>query len=574
MSTDRRMDEVKPHILLTGLGTSARSVTYSYQGASVEARLAPVALFHCLAQRNQQPTEIVALCTKEAQTSTFAYLAQDLAGECPVRSVSIPAEDDPEAPSKILEIMAKEVPKAGSLSVEFTQGPRSFSLLILIGAMQLVALRDRLELRNVYYASQNGPISDLGIVLELSKWIRAANSLTETGSALQVARMLDQDNTRPGRSDQNRQRLVTELENISRAFADGLPLELGQEVGGFLRTRLKSLRKHIVNRHNWPHVLSHELVDKLQDSLQPFAAQHDIPKKDIELTRTELQRQADLIDRLYEVGHLAAAFGLMREWVVSWAMWNSSEHGKLCDPDRRKKAERQLGLIAKLRDEGQADTYLTPSQRDVAEFWKQLRDVRNLAHHHGMGGEGMFDRKLESVKDRVFQLWSDRMRCMPTIDLKPGTDTKYRKLIVSPLGHSPGVLFSAIRTIRNCAPADTRNDMCAVIASEQTRGEAREALAQAGFEGEVCILEFQDAFAGVREIQGMLAQTRTLVLEAEDTHVNITGGTTLMGLLAEKIAIQARDYQRLGSRFMLIDQRPPEEQRAAPYEMGQKFVLD
>ncbi len=574
MSTDRRMDEVKPHILLTGLGTSARSVTYSYQDISVEARLAPVALFHCLARRDQQPTEIVALCTKEAQTSTFAYLAQDLAGECPVRSVSIPAEDDPEAPSKILEIMAKEVPKAGSLSVEFTQGPRSFSLLILIGAMQLAALRDRLELRNVYYASQNGPISDLGIVLELSKWIRAANSLTETGSALQVARMLDQDNIRPGRSDQNRQRLVTELENISRAFADGLPLELGQEVGGFLRTRLKSLRKHIVNRHNWPHVLSHELVDKLQDSLQPFAAQHDAPKKDIELTRTELQRQADLIDRLYEVGHLAAAFGLMREWVVSWTMWNNSEHGKLCDPDRRKKAERQLGLIAKLRDEEQADTYLTPSQRDVAEFWKQLRDVRNLAHHHGMGGEGMFDRKLESAKARVFQLWIDRIRCMPTIDLKPGTHTKYRKLIVSPLGHSPGVLFSAVQTIWNCAPADTRNDMCAVITSEQARGKAREALAQAGFEGEVCILEFQDAFAGVREIQGMLARTRTLVLEAEDTHVNITGGTTLMGLLAEKIAIQARDYQRLGSRFMLIDQRPPEEQRAAPYEMGQKFVLD
>ncbi len=566
---DRRVNEVKQHVLLTVLGVKSKLTDYSLRGDREEARLAPVALFHLLDRQDQRPTEIVAFCTEKARASTFEEMAQDLEGECPVRPVLILSEDNPKAQGEFLEILAREVPSTGSISVEFTHGPRHLSLLMLMGTMQLAALRDGLALCNVYYASQNGPISDLGGVLELSNWIYAANAFKETGSALQVARMLEQGSVPLERPDQNRQKLVSELKKISRAFADGLPWELGQETRSFIAERLRPLRKIIAKNH-LPHVLSSELVDKLKISLQPFAAQHG-SKKTIELTECELQRQARHIDRLHEVGHFAAAFGLMREWIVSWVVWGSDRRSQWYDRNRRRNAERQLGLMTKLLDEGQADNHLTASQRKVAEFWKELRDVRNLAHHHGMGPEDAFDTKLKKLEERVWRHWTDCMRDVPAIELTLGTDTKYKRLIVSPLGHTPGVLFSAIR---NGGPAETHNDVCAVITSDQAHEKATEALAQAGFEGEVQILKFKDPFAGLDEMKEMLDRTKELILASEETHINITGGTTLMGLLAEKIARQARNYQRLGSRFILIDQRSPEEQRADPYVMGQSFVLD
>ena len=566
---DWRVNEVKRHILLTVLGLESNLTDYSLRDDREEARLAPIALFHLLDRQDQRPTEIIAFCTEKARDSTFKEMAQDLEGECSVRPVLIRFEDNPKTQGEFLEILAKEVPHTGSISVEFTHGPRHLSLLMLMGAMQLAALRDGLELRNVYYASRNGPISDLSGVLELSNWIHAADAFKETGSALQVARMLEQGNARQAWPDQNRQRLVSELKTISRAFADGLPLELGVKTESFIGERLPSLRK-IITKNHLPHGLSSELVDKLKILLQPFAAKHG-SKKAIELTECELQRQAKHIDRLHEADHFAAAFGLMREWVVSWVIWGSNKPSRWYDLNRRRKAERQLNLMTKLLDEGQADNHLTASQRKVAEFWKELRDVRNLAHHHGMGSEDAFDNKLKKVEERVWEHWTNCMRDVPAIDLALGTGTKYKRLIVSPLGHTPGVLFSAIR---HCGPAETHNDVCAVITSDQACEKATEALAQADFEGEARILKFRDPFAGLDEVKGMLKQTKELILESEEIHVNITGGTTLLGLVAEKIAMQARDYQRLQSRFILIDQRSPEEQRADPYVMGQIFVLD
>ena len=565
---DWRVNEVKRHVLLTVLGLKSELTDYSLRDDREEARLAPIALFHLLDRQDQRPTEIVAFCTKEAQDSTFKEMAQDLEEECSVRPVLIRFEDNPKTQGEFLEILAKEVPDTGSISVEFTHGPRHLSLLMLMGAMQLAALRDGLELRNVYYASRNGPISDLSGVLELSNWIHATNAFKETGSALYMARMLEQGNTRQARPDQNRQRLVSELKTISRAFADGLPLELGVKTESFIGERLPSLRKIIAKNH-LPHVLSSELVDKLKISLQPFAAKHG-SKKAIELTECELQRQARHIDRLHEVGHFAAAFGLMREWVVSWVSWGSNKPSQWHDLNRRRKAERQLNLMTKLLDEGQAGNHLTEAQRKVAEFWKELRDVRNLTHHHGMRPEDVFNNKLKR-EERIWRRWTDCMRDVPAIDLVLGTGTKYKRLIVSPLGHTPGVLFSAVR---HFGSAETHNDVCAVITSDQACEKAKEALAQANFEGEARILKFRNPFAGLDEMEGMLKQMKELILESEETHVNITGGTTLLGLMAEKIAMQARNYQRLRSRFILIDQRSPEEQRTDPYVMGQIFKLD
>jgi hypothetical protein len=56
--------------------------------------------------------------------------------------------------------------------------------------------------------------------------------------------------------------------------------------------------------------------------------------------------------------------------------------------------------------------------------------------------------------------------------------------------------------------------------------------------------------------------------------VNITGGTTLMGLTAEKLASKARELPCEVRRLGLIDSRPPEQQRTDPYQEGEPLWLD
>ena len=62
---------------------------------------------------------------------------------------------------------------------------------------------------------------------------------------------------------------------------------------------------------------------------------------------------------------------------------------------------------------------------------------------------------------------------------------------------------------------------------------------------------------------------------AEEVLVNVTGGTTLMGLAAEALANAARDLARPAvRRFGPADRRPPAEPDADPYRVGEPFWLD
>ena len=56
--------------------------------------------------------------------------------------------------------------------------------------------------------------------------------------------------------------------------------------------------------------------------------------------------------------------------------------------------------------------------------------------------------------------------------------------------------------------------------------------------------------------------------------MNVTGGTTLMGLAAEELAATARSLACPVRRFGLIDRRPAGQQEVDPYRTGEPFWLD
>ena len=116
--------------------------------------------------------------------------------------------------------------------------------------------------------------------------------------------------------------------------------------------------------------------------------------------------------------------------------------------------------------------------------------------------------------------------------------------------------------------------MCLVICSRETEGMIHTASQRAGYAGEVKPLILEDPYGGRAEIERLVEFARRSFVGAGEVFVNVTGGTTLMGLAAEALAGAARKLACPVRRFGLIDRRPPEQQDANPYQTGEPFWLD
>ena len=55
---------------------------------------------------------------------------------------------------------------------------------------------------------------------------------------------------------------------------------------------------------------------------------------------------------------------------------------------------------------------------------------------------------------------------------------------------------------------------------------------------------------------------------------NITGGTTLMGIIVQRLVEEAQRLDRPVKRFALIDRRPTAAQESDPFVQGDSHWLD
>jgi len=79
----------------------------------------------------------------------------------------------------------------------------------------------------------------------------------------------------------------------------------------------------------------------------------------------------------------------------------------------------------------------------------------------------------------------------------------------------------------------------------------------------------------VGEFDGLIDDASRWLFEADEIHANLTGGPTLMGVLVGELVKRAsREYQRPVRECLLIDPRPPEQQRTDPWQLGDIHYLD
>ena len=559
------------HVLLTVLGTNPQRARYALEERQIDAQLAPIALYNLLPEV-RRPDRVLALCTTEARKDSWLSLNEELGDRC--QPVEIVAGDTQEDVNRFLATVTSNIPERVDLTVDVTHGFRHFSFLTYVAVLYLAALHG-VRIRGAYYGMLNkhpklSPFLDLRPLLDLPSWIHALEVLRDSGSTEPMARIL-----RDGPDSQAARGSARDLAAVSEAYLSGLPLELGQQASNIRKYRLRSLRRLLGDSHRLP--LADKLIERLDEILEPLALTSPPAgpgwKNQIRTSKTELQRQARIIDSLRDRGGFATALRLMREWVVSWVIWRTAPEDDWLNRSVRHDAETLLHAIKEIRNTEEHGV-LTDAQRRVGGFWDALAEVRNAYAHHGMRGDDLVrDRSIKATRDRVVRVWEETLRECPCFDLSL-SDSFQGRILVSPIGMRPGVLFSALQACRTCGDREDPA-LCLIICSPETQGRIAEALRYAKYVGKMEPVLLEDAFGGGSETISRLAHsTRRHFIGATEVLVNITGGTTMMGLAAEKLAAAARSLACPVRRFGLIDRRPPEHQEVDPYQAGEPFWLD
>ncbi|MDQ7795017.1 MAG: TM1812 family CRISPR-associated protein [bacterium] len=549
--------------LICSVGTGKYDGTTYRRGQDAwSTRYAPVALARLLRLGGSRATVLV---TREAQAEHYGVMARELEDSgLTVAALEIPKGESPEEILTILDRLMSTVGAGDKVILDVTFALRHLPFIYFTALTYLTAQRG-VQLEGIFYGlRESGRLVDLTPLFRLVKWYHALQMVHDTGDLRLLAWELGSDVGRLGQASP-RPQAVEAIKEAAAAAAEALASGLPVEVGMHTRLLLEALEGSDLAGSTHGSLLA---LDNLKNWAEQWAVAEPVEDKaDLRLAPAELERQLRLARWYIERYDAPKALSVLREWLVS-AVFLCRYPGNTgwLNRRQRKQAESLLnGLAQRARErllQGRKH------QKQLADTWNQLGELRNRLAHCGMTTHPMPSTgpvKLKRILAQCEALWKGG--ALRSLEPLPAP-TRRRRVLVSCLGFSPGVLYSAVV---HAQPAQS-----VIVTSAQARSQLEEALDRAGCRGLPChVLELQDPYSGFAEgISLMDAPLLSTLSAADELMVNITGGTTIMQYLVERIARQAR---RLGvpSRVVaVVDRRSPELQRAEPYVCGDLIELE
>jgi hypothetical protein len=255
---------------------------------------------------------------------------------------------------------------------------------------------------------------------------------------------------------------------------------------------------------------------------------------------------------------------LLREWIVNRCLLADGKCAEWLDYHRaRKPTEAALNSIA---ERIKADPgVVAPAQTELSSIWQRIASLRNQMAHAGMCSEEIHP---GSERVRIEKMIGDcELRLQDDGNWLTGPSAPVRTILVTPLGLSPGVLYTALVA----SPAE----LVLVLSSREGALQIAEVCERAGFDSSRIRAEIvEDPHRCFQDAAQLVLNIRPLLLAAGEVTINITGGTTALQYLVEKVG---REAERLGigvRRIALVDARPYAEQKENPYVAGDVVVLD
>lgn len=139
------------------------------------------------------------------------------------------------------------------------------------------------------------------------------------------------------------------------------------------------------------------------------------------------------------------------------------------------------------------------------------------------------------------------------------------KILLSPLGLSPGLLFSALMQLK---PEKTL-----ILTSETAGACLPEIFRQAAYAGTQEVILIADPFLAFDQWERIKPVVDSIAV-TDEVWVNITGGTTSLQYLMQKAANYLAGCGRTVWTIALIDRRGVLLQKENPYEIGELVVLN
>lgn len=556
MGSDRKEPDAGTR-LVCSLGTAPYSeVSYTLDGRVCRTRFAPVAVAHLYGLAGGRAT---VLATRAAAEQWYPALAEELrAANVGPQVVEVPEGRRQDELLAILDRLVASIMPGERVVLDVTVGLRHLPFVYFAALTYLTAHRG-VHLEQIVYAAFEldraaPPLLDLTPLFALVQWYHALQTTRDSGDLRPVANMLRGDARQHyllrGRPDRRLSQVKDRAEPLARALAAGLPVEIGIEAAA-LYAALTAPAEEEARA-----ATSRLALEKLAEWVHPWAGPGGRDKSRYPLTREELARQLRLAEWYAGRGDVPRVLLLLREWLVSLVLLQRGDTARWLRYAERESIGRYLTAVGQREAVGLA----AESERRLSRVWQSVANARNKYAHAGMTDERVPVPPLDRLVDDCRHLLEDDMAAaLPAPALGP--------LLVTPLGLTPGLLYSAVKR--------TQPATALVITSSQGRARLDEALRAAGSELAPVVREMDDPHAGFREIRRLLDdEVRRLLIASRLVILNLTGGTTVMQYVVERIGAEAA---RLGvpvQRVALVDRRTPEEQRANPYVLGDLVRLE
>lgn len=578
------MQTIDGYTLITSLGNRPMEETnYQFEEKQIQGRFPAAVLPRLLEMQLGKPSRAVVLLTPEAERENWNGFREEFLrnGGLEPETRPIPAPQSEEDLSALLETLIGVCRPDEKIVLDVTNSFRSLPFVFFTSLTYLSALSD-VQVRGVYYAAREPgqvrtPVVDLTWLVHLTDWFYGVRAFKDSGSLRSIQELLRQRRKNLFRIGSVEQRLTDVLDAVAAlepALAAPAPLEAGIAARQLIARLDAASERALAPLVGGAHVLS-----SLKEAVIGFAdTSGEDSKHNLPLGAPELERELALIEWYADRGQLASALLLFREWIISRVL--------ACDSDRRDwyiggaegtkrhHVERKLGALHQRTqlEEKLKTLALSQAQRELAGIWDSVSNDRNTLAHSGF-------RKDDVTRDLLKKMDGRLRKYLATA--KERIDSRFNRawslewgdaqgrLLVAPLGMSPGSVYSAVRRV---APSHLL-----VLTSASARERLNEALTAADWSGpEPIVVELQDAHAGFGEVKGLAGSdvVREALLGAEEVVVSLTGGTTALQFAVERVREEALRLGVPERRIAVVDRRPVEEQRREPFVLGELVELD
>jgi len=550
--------------LITFLGLNPQSVRYELDGKQAEARHAALALLKLLG--DQAPQAVRVLGTSKSLAETWPELKDAFEGSASdVEFVELKAVDDPDQFLTTLIKLVKgrkqqqqqeEAPL--ELVLDLTHGFRHLPMLAYAGALYLAALRPEVKVVGCWHGmldNGQGRFINLLPLVELPEWLNALRLLEERGDGTRLAALLQQRLPNELGAGDDRRKCAKELNNLALSLAWRCPLDaaLAAQV---MPEPPKRLGRVLDSAGVVGAGEIKEQLGKLVERYAPTEAMSGNSKPGV--TKETLGIHASMIDAAFVRDDLPGAVGLLREWLVSWVWWveqaREASSSKGLDRGERQRASGLLGALAAMERDESLSEFLDETQKQIGSLWRDLGEVRNALAHNGMRPRSVLElvEKLGDSVRKAWEAWVSELPGREDVVLRP--KGRGGVLLVSPLGRTPGVVQAAL------ACCDPRPQRLLVVTSAEQQEQARSLAATQLEADSVEVITLDDPYRGVSELDGVVEEATKAVALAEQVRVNLTGGTTLLGVAAERIAQAAERLEVEVRRFVLVESAVPSDE--------------